>query len=253
MAQQGTRLTVPVIVATAIDLADSDGLDAVSMRRIADTIGVGVMSLYRHVADKDALLRAMADEIGRRFPYPVDSAPPWRERVAIAVDIDWGLYLQHPWVVLAYAAPRYAWGADTLAGLNWLAEGFTELGVDAVTATRMGLMVWSYVDGIALEAVADEVLGAGSATDLAGGLADIVAGRVAADLSHLPVLAALAGRATGDAGASAATGDAGASAATGGAGASAALDPRSLMDPRSLLDAGVEYLCAGFAAAAAGR
>ena len=101
--ERAPKLTTAVIVDTAIDVADRDGLPALSMRRIADELGVGAMSLYRHIADKDALLEAMAEEIGRRFPYPVDDPGPWswRERVAIAVDVDWQLYRRHPWVVLA--------------------------------------------------------------------------------------------------------------------------------------------------------
>ncbi len=53
------RLTLESIVAQAITIADSDGLAGVSMRKIADALGVGAMSLYRHVADKDALLVEM--------------------------------------------------------------------------------------------------------------------------------------------------------------------------------------------------
>uniref|UniRef100_UPI0012FFF5ED TetR/AcrR family transcriptional regulator n=1 Tax=Mycobacteroides abscessus TaxID=36809 RepID=UPI0012FFF5ED len=47
------RLTLESIVGKAIEIADSDGLSGVSMRKIADALGVGAMSLYRHVADKD--------------------------------------------------------------------------------------------------------------------------------------------------------------------------------------------------------
>ena len=118
--ERAPKLTTELIVDTAINVADRDGLPALSMRRIADELGVGAMSLYRHISDKDALLEAMAEEIGRRFPYPVDEAGPWswRERVAIAVDIDWQLYRRHPWVVLAYSAPRYSFGVDALEGLS---------------------------------------------------------------------------------------------------------------------------------------
>ncbi|NDK89575.1 TetR/AcrR family transcriptional regulator [Gordonia desulfuricans] len=225
MAPQPTKLTTAVIVNTAIDVADGDGLDAVSMRRLAEEIGVGAMSLYRHVDDKDALLQAMVTEVGRRFPYPVGDPVPagWRERVAIAADIDWALYQRHPWVLLAYSVPRYGFGAEALDGMNWLAEGFLELGVDAVRAVDMVLTVWSYINGVALAAVSDRLMRSGPAGDDPGGLADIVSGRITTGLENLPHLAAIVG------------------------------DPAAarLLDPRAALDAGVAYLCAGFEAATA--
>lgn len=223
MAQQSAKLTSEAIVSAAIDVADRDGLDALSMRRLADELGVGAMSLYRHVADKDALLAEMASEVGRRYPYPVDdTASSWRARVQIAVDIDWDLYQRHPWVVLAYSAPRYSFGVDSLAGLDWLAAGFVELGVGVGRATEMGLTLWSFVNGVALAAVGEKLLRAETPGDYPGGLADLIAGRVDADLTHLPTLAHLVGDAAAE----------------------------QLVDPRSELDAGVDYLCAGFEAAA---
>ena len=224
MAQQTSKLTTEAIVAAAIEVADQDGLDALSMRRLADELGVGAMSLYRHVADKDALLAHMVSEVGRRFPYPVyDSSPTWRERVAIIVDIDWDLYQRHPWVVLAYSAPRYSFGADSLEGLDWLAAGFMQLGVGVERATEMGLTLWSFINGVALAEVSEKLLRAESPGTHPGGLADLIAGRVNADVGHLPVLSQLIGD------------------------DSAA----QLVDPRTGLDAGVAYLCAGFEASAA--
>lgn len=219
--ERAPKLTTELIVDTAINVADRDGLPALSMRRIADELGVGAMSLYRHIADKDALLEAMAEEIGRRFPYPVDDPGPWswRERVAIAVDVDWQLYRRHPWVVLAYSAPRYSFGVDALEGLDWLAAGFTDLGVDITTATEMALAVWNYVNGVALAQVSEQLLDA-SPGERPSGLADLIAGRVTSRLPHLSTL-------------------------------SDAAEAARLNDPRALLDAGVDYLCAGFEAKAA--
>ncbi|WP_407701206.1 TetR/AcrR family transcriptional regulator [Williamsia sterculiae] len=205
-------------MAAGIDLADAEGIGALSMRRLADRLGVGTMSLYRHVADKDALLIAMSDEIGERFPYPLDTSPPWRERVRVAVDIDWEIYQRHPWIVLAYASPRHSMGEVTLTCLDWLVAGFAELTEDVAVATEMALAVWIHVQGVALAAVSDELLQTRSDTDDAGGLADLLDGNPS---SPPPVhLQALAGRGR---------------------------EP-GLTDPRTRLDRGVDYLCAGFVA-----
>ncbi len=212
-----TKLTLPTIVNAAIDVADRDGIGGLSMRRIADQLGVGAMSLYRHVEDKDALLQEMAEEIGRRFPYPVDDPGPWtwRERVDAIVEIDWALYRRHPWVVLAYSSPRHSFGDQSLRCLDWFATGFLDLAVDLVEATEMALTVWSYVHGVALIAVSDDLLRAEKPTDHPDGLAELIAGHPNAVAPRLSGLAGL---------------DAA---------------PR-LLDPRARLDDGIGYLCGGF-------
>ncbi|MQY17350.1 TetR/AcrR family transcriptional regulator [Nocardia macrotermitis] len=153
------KLTRAAIVDTAIGLADEAGVEALSMRRIADRMGVGAMSLYRHVPNKDALLAEMTDEVARRNPYPVPEPDwTWRDRVRVAADIDWRLYQQHPWVLFTFAVPRYNFGPHSLVCLAWLVEGFAELTDDPREATRMSLAVWSYIAGIALQQVSAAML-----------------------------------------------------------------------------------------------
>ncbi|WP_237421572.1 TetR/AcrR family transcriptional regulator [Gordonia sp. SID5947] len=213
----GSKLTLAAIVDAAIDVADRDGIGALSMRRIADELGVGAMSLYRHVDDKDALLQQMSEEIGRRFPYPVNTAPSWQERVRIVVEIDWELYRRHPWVVLAYSSPRHSFGDESLRCLDWFAAGFVDLGVDLVEATGMALAVWTHVHGVALVAVSDDLLRTEKPSERPDGLEDLIGGRSKAAAPHLSELS----------------------------GCDTA--PR-LLDPRSRLDDGIAYLCAGFTA-----
>ncbi|MFF0490425.1 TetR/AcrR family transcriptional regulator [Nocardia sp. NPDC003482] len=153
------KLTRAAIVDTAIALADEAGLDALSMRRIAERMGVGAMSLYRHVPNKDTLLAEMTDEIARRHPYPAPEAGwTWRDRVRVAAEIDWMLYQHHPWVLFTFAVPRYNFGPSSLACLAWLVEGFGEVTADPREATRMSLSVWSYIAGIALQQVSAALL-----------------------------------------------------------------------------------------------
>ncbi len=153
------KLTRTAIVDTAIELADQAGLDALSMRRIAERMGVGAMSLYRHVPNKDSLLADMTDEVARRNPYPApEPAWTWRDRVRIAGEIDWRLYQEHPWVLFTFAVPRYNFGPSSLACLAWLVEGFGEVTDDTREATRMSLSVWSYIAGIALQNVSAALL-----------------------------------------------------------------------------------------------
>jgi AcrR family transcriptional regulator len=71
------------IVAAAIRLLDADGLDALSMRRIADELGTGAASLYWHVGSKDGLLDLIFDEIiGEGLEsFPDAPSGDWREQL----------------------------------------------------------------------------------------------------------------------------------------------------------------------------
>ncbi|GGK38128.1 TetR/AcrR family transcriptional regulator [Nocardia camponoti] len=172
------RLSKSAIVDTAIDIADANGLDALSMRRIADRLGVGTMSLYRHVANKDDLIAAMTDEIAGRYPYPDPTGLTWRDRVRIAAEVDWLLYQQHPWVLLTFAIPRYSFGPRGLTSLAWLVEGLRELNVSAREATTMAFSVWNYISGASLPVVSGALLAdnSTSAADDRNGLRDILDG-----------------------------------------------------------------------------
>ncbi|MBH0776256.1 TetR/AcrR family transcriptional regulator [Nocardia bovistercoris] len=154
------KLTRATIIDTAIDLADEAGLDALSMRRIAERLGVGAMSLYRHVGNKDELLAAMTDEVSRRNPYPdaAGTSWTWRDRVRIAAEIDWALYQRHPWVILAFATPRYSFGPAGLACLAWLVEGFRELDLTPREAMQMSFSVWNYISGATLPQISSALV-----------------------------------------------------------------------------------------------
>ncbi|QLY27778.1 TetR/AcrR family transcriptional regulator [Nocardia huaxiensis] len=216
------KLTRDAIVTTAISLADESGLDALSMRRIADRMSVGAMSLYRHIPNKDALLAAMTDEVSRRNPYPPTDGRnwTWRDRVRIAADIDWRLYQEHPWVLFTFAVPRYNFGEHSLIVLAWLVEGFAELGVDTREATRMSLSVWSYIAGVALQEVSARLLpNKDPDAEERSGFTALLDGD-----PHWPPPPALAGLE-----------------GTGG---------HDLLDPASLLESGLTALCDGFEARA---
>jgi AcrR family transcriptional regulator len=63
-------LTRERVLRMAIRLADREGIDAVSMRRVGQALGVEAMSLYTHVRDKDDLLGGMADLVVGEIPLP---------------------------------------------------------------------------------------------------------------------------------------------------------------------------------------
>ncbi|CRK58781.1 Transcriptional regulator, TetR family [Alloactinosynnema sp. L-07] len=95
-------LTVSAIVRAGIEIADADGLDAVSMRKVADQLSVGAMSLYRHVPGKDDLTALMVDSVyGELYDNDVEAATRvggWREAMKFVAARNWDLYERHPWL-----------------------------------------------------------------------------------------------------------------------------------------------------------
>jgi len=74
------KLTRSEILEATLDIADKSGLDGVTMRAVADRLGVTPMALYRHVGDKQGLLDGLVERLLGEQPA-VDPALPWRERL----------------------------------------------------------------------------------------------------------------------------------------------------------------------------
>lgn len=89
-------LSVERIADCAIALADEEGLEALSMRRLGERLGVEAMSLYHYLPSKGALLDAIVGRLGRALPMP--PAAPWREALGLAASSWRELARRHPGV-----------------------------------------------------------------------------------------------------------------------------------------------------------
>ena len=98
------RLDHQAIVDAALELADDVGLEAVSLRNIADLLRVTPMALYRHVENKDALLDAMADELYADV-VPRRHTGDWWDELAAIARATRTLLLAHPWAVPLFGRP----------------------------------------------------------------------------------------------------------------------------------------------------
>ena len=113
------------MVTTAIELADSGGIESISMRKLAQELGVEAMSLYTHVRNKEDLLDGMVDAVIGLIPVNAGDAE-WRpslRRMALGAR---GVMLRHPWaprVIETRAAPGPAVLAYVNAVLGVLREG----------------------------------------------------------------------------------------------------------------------------------
>jgi AcrR family transcriptional regulator len=112
--QPGTRgpkpgLSVDAIVEAAVHLADTEGLGAVSMARVADDLGFTTMSLYRHVTNKDELLQLMWNASAQGAENIVLEGDGWRTRLRMWAVLQREALDRHPWITqMPMAAPPLA-------------------------------------------------------------------------------------------------------------------------------------------------
>lgn len=116
------------IVRAAIQLADADGLDAVSLRKVAGVLGVGPMRLYGYIATKEELLDLMVDAVYAEIRPAGD---------------DWRAVLRSLAETIRHAAHRHEWFADLLGGRP-------QLGPNALAG---GESVAAGMDGVDLDTV----------------------------------------------------------------------------------------------------
>jgi len=90
-------LSIDKIVSAAIAIADKDGLAAVSMNRVAQSLGFSAMSLYRYITSKEDLLILMQDAVCVVQLPPEESVSDWRERLRTFVRICEQIFRVHPW------------------------------------------------------------------------------------------------------------------------------------------------------------
>ncbi|MFK3983340.1 TetR/AcrR family transcriptional regulator [Micromonospora sp. NPDC050397] len=147
-----TGLTVDRIVDTAIALADTDGLAALSMRKLAERLGVGVMSLYTYVPSKAELIDVMLDTVLGRMerPEPVDAE--WRTRLEQIARENLTTYQRHPWM-LEVAVQRPPMGPHLIAKYDYELRALADLGLTEVEMDSVLTLLLGYVAGAARGAV----------------------------------------------------------------------------------------------------
>lgn len=102
------RFSRDKIAAAALEIADSEGFEAVSMRRVAAALGAATMTLYNYVRTKDDLLALMHDAIMGEVIVPADELPSeWREAVAMTAGRVRASLLRHPWAVASLQEAQF--------------------------------------------------------------------------------------------------------------------------------------------------
>jgi AcrR family transcriptional regulator len=146
-------LSVEGITAAAIEVADAEGLGALSMRRVAEHLGKSPMSLYTYVPGKAELLDLMLDRALAELPQEYPSEGGWRIAVEAAARTLWDFYQRHPWV-LQVSGARAGLGPHEFDFYESQVRLFDGLGLAGVEVVRAGNVLVSFVRGSA-KAVSD--------------------------------------------------------------------------------------------------
>jgi AcrR family transcriptional regulator len=142
-------LTHDQIAAAAVEIADADGLEAVTMRRLAGRLDVATMGLYRYVRNKDDIFSLMLNATAREVALPEPGTAGWRDTLRrIAQEMRAG-HLRHPWLARLQASMAAMVAPNVLAvleaGLAALDAVDLDLDVDQMLAAFTALT--AYVQG----------------------------------------------------------------------------------------------------------
>jgi AcrR family transcriptional regulator len=178
------RLSQDAVVAAARAIVERDGIDALTMRAVAQEAGGSTMSIYRHVRDKDELLVLLLDQLARELPPPRLPRDPRARLLAACRAMRDGL-AEHPWIVDVLA------GGDLIApSILWLMEeivaGFVACGLSHAQAADAYRAVWQFTVG---ELMVRRGLDHMAALDRPPFVVEVL---TSVDPDELPTLAALA-------------------------------------------------------------
>lgn len=144
------RFSTQDVVAAAINLADREGLSAISMRSVAQAVGVSPMAIYTYVRSKNELLALMFDRVlgeGEMAPPGLD----WREALAFMARARWNLAKQHPWL-LELALHRPPLGPNLLIRIESVMAALDQAGLGTLEKGLAVDVLRNFIEGALHEA-----------------------------------------------------------------------------------------------------
>jgi AcrR family transcriptional regulator len=144
-------LTKQRVLAKAIALADKNGIEALSMRKLGQALGVEAMSLYKHVANKGELVAAMVDSVIDEFELP-DDEPAWDAAIRRCAIRAHDLLIEHPWACGLAIVPSdvRTIGGPRIRYMEWLLRRLREAGFSPELAYSAYHTLDSHIFGFTL-------------------------------------------------------------------------------------------------------
>ena len=137
------------VLRTAIVVADREGIGSLTMRRLAQELGIEAMSLYHYVGGKDDILAGMVDLVTAEIPLP-DAAGDWKGAIRQTAITEFEILIAHPWAASTILSVKQA-SAPRIRYMDWIlgtlrqagfSEDVTDLGYHALESHIMGFTLW---------------------------------------------------------------------------------------------------------------
>ncbi|UUV31920.1 TetR/AcrR family transcriptional regulator [Amycolatopsis roodepoortensis] len=144
-------LSLGRIVAAAVEVADAEGLAALSMRKVAERFGTTTMSLYRYVPGKAELVELMRDAVYGRFPMEPSDGLGWRAGLERWARRAWEMHRRHPWLVDSAGSRRLP-GPNIMAGYDHALDVASRSGLAPAQVIAVVNLVGGFVESVARQA-----------------------------------------------------------------------------------------------------
>lgn len=149
-----SRLDRDMIIDAALQLVRTEGISAVTMRRIADQLGSAPMSLYRHVEDRQQVLVGMLDAVAGSIPHPPPQ-PDARAEITAVVTAMHDALRRDPWVVQVLATTNLS-SAQIIPLMERVLTAMRGQGLSPQAAVSAFHLLWHYVYGEVLMQLHDK-------------------------------------------------------------------------------------------------
>jgi len=143
------RLSTLAIAQAAIRIADAEGLDAVTMQRVARESGVTTMALYRYFPAKSDLVAVMIDAAGGPPPELAGHPASWKDRLGEWARFCAAIYGRHPWFLEATTTRRTGMGPNELSWMETALALLAEAGLPAEESYYSFLAIIGHIRGYA--------------------------------------------------------------------------------------------------------
>ena len=148
-----TKTRIPLseerVLEAAVVLADEGGIDALTMRKLADRLGVKAMSLYNHVANKDEILDGIVEVIAGETELPPDGTE-WKAAIRQSAVSTRDMFVRHPWASGLWMS-RQGGGTARLQRSEWLLRTLREAGLSPQLTYHAYHIVESHILGFTVQ------------------------------------------------------------------------------------------------------
>ncbi|MEU4442888.1 TetR/AcrR family transcriptional regulator [Actinosynnema sp. NPDC050801] len=164
MSKSGAPLSRERVLRAAVTIADAGGIGGLTMRSLADALGVKPMSVYHHVANKDEILDGIVDLVFSRIALPTPGGD-WRHEMVKRANSARDVLKRHPWAI-GLLESRTAPGPATLRHHDATIGTLRRAGFSVALTAHAYALLDSYVYGFALQEAALPFNGPDSATEV---------------------------------------------------------------------------------------